>query len=402
MNKPISQIIKPGTLLVLMLILVIIGSFAHDSYLPSFPAISKYFHTSETTVKFTITVYLLSSSLSQLFYGPLSDQHGRRKILLIGITIFLAGSLLCAVAPSVIILIFGRFVQGTGIGAVTALFRAIMRDCFHGRELAKLSSYTGTVSTLVVPLAPIIGGYLQQNFGWRANFIAILIYASCVFFCLQRWLPETNHNLNPTATRLTNIASNFRLILANRMFLAFLAYSTLAYSGLIVYIVISPFLYQNVLGLSPVQYGWLSIFIAPCLALGAFLNSRYVTQFGITRMIDVGNYLMFGSSSVMLLLALLGYFNIWVILVPMMFFVFGAGFVFSNAFAGAFEAFPTIAGSAAALYGCLQILGSSFASVLAAYVPDSNQIPLATILLLNAATMFVVKYGIAPVAEFPA
>lgn len=368
-----------------------IGSFASDSYLPSFPAIAHHFHAANTLIKLSITVYLLSYGASQLIYGPLSDRYGRRKIIFVGYGIFALGSLLCAVAPSIHWLLLGRFMQGLGIGAPGALYRAILRDSFSGSLLAKISSYGSTAATLTVPLAPIIGGYLEVGLGWRSNFIVMFAYT--LFTCLILWrgLPETNRYLNPQATNFRHILKNTMTLLSHRLFIGYIGLVTLGFSAIIAYAVSSPFLFQNIIGLTPVQYGWLAIFIAPSLAVGAIINSRYVEKHGTAAMIRFGNYCMFAAGIIMLSIGMLGIINTFVIIAPMMLFSFGAGFIFPNSFAAAFEPFHAMAGMAAAVFGSLQILGTSVASALVALVHERNQIPLAIILLIIAILLFAIQ-----------
>jgi DHA1 family 2-module integral membrane pump EmrD-like MFS transporter len=382
---------KTSTLILLTLLMASIGSFASDSYLPSFPAISQHFHATNTLTKLTITTYLFSYGASQLIYGPLSDRYGRRKIIFWGYGIFALGSLLCAMAPSIHWLLVGRFMQGVGIGAPGTLYRAILRDSFSGSQLAKISSYGSTAATLTVPLAPVIGGYLEVAFSWRANFVVMFIYT--LFTCLILWrgLPETNRYLNPKATNIQHILKNFKTLLSHRIFISYVALVTLAFSGIIAYVVSSPFLFQNIIGLTPVQYGWVAVFTVPSLSVGAIINSRRVEKYGIAAMIRFGSYCMIAAGSIMLFIGLLGIINTVVIIAPMMLFSFGSGFIFSNSFAAAFEPFHEMAGMAAALFGSLQILGTAAVSALVALVHEHNQIPLSIIILITALLLFAIQ-----------
>src|SRR5438034_978775 len=114
-------------ILVVVLVMAMLGPFAADSYLPSLPDMTKYFFTTDSVMKLTITLYLLGFSVSQLIYGPYSDRFGRRNVILVGMVIAVLGSIFCFLASSITLLIMGRFVQGAGIGVCNSVFRAVMR-----------------------------------------------------------------------------------------------------------------------------------------------------------------------------------------------------------------------------------------------------------------------------------
>src|SRR3990167_10551355 len=178
----------------IILIICLIASvsrFVLDSYLPSLPAIGQYFLVPDSSIQLTLTMYLLGFSLSQLIYGPLSDQYGRRIVIISGITIFLIGTMICAVATNHTVLLIARLIAGIGAGACGVLNRAIASDCFKGSDLSKAWSYTTTTLVVTLIVAPILGGYVQEVFGWRSNF---LLAALCVFialFVVFKFLPET-------------------------------------------------------------------------------------------------------------------------------------------------------------------------------------------------------------------
>jgi DHA1 family 2-module integral membrane pump EmrD-like MFS transporter len=368
---------------VLFLIILVIATLAHvtaDMYVPSLPAMTQALASNKTIIQLTITVFMLGFSLSHLIYGPLSDRIGRRPPLLWGIGLSLLGSLLCFIAPSVTVLILGRLLQGAGVGACNSVGRSLSRDLLSGNHLAKIGSDIGMVMVFVIAAAPTLGGYIQHYIGWRANFLVLLIYTLAIWLLSWKKLPETNKHLNPSAMQLQTMLRTYWFLLRNKVFMGFTLCSTLAYAGLIAYITTAPFLLQTIVGLTPVQYGWLSFFIAIPIFFSSFINGRLVLTKGLTTMIFAGVCLMLSGGLIMLLLALFGFINTWVIMLPVSLFSMGVGLTFANAFAGAFHPFPQIAGSAGALFGCLQILGGSLASAVMALLHEHNQLPLAIML----------------------
>ncbi|VVC75702.1 Bicyclomycin resistance protein [Aquicella siphonis] len=353
-----------------------------DMYTPSLPYIAKSFNVPNTAIQFTMAVYMLGFSLSHLYYGPLSDRVGRRYPILHGIFLCMLGSLVCAFAPSVKVVLAGRLIQGFGVGACSSVGRPVLRDLLSGGQLARLGSHLGMINVFVVAAAPIAGGYIQHWSGWRANFAALFIYSAVTWILFFKVLPETNKHLDPDATRFREMCKNYWKVITNRTFLGYTFCSCFAYAGLISYLTIAPFLLQSLIGLTPVEYGWLSLFNASSFFISTFINARLIMSKGIARMVSIGNLLMLISGLSMLSCGLLGWLNPFVIVTPIVIFSMGAGFTFSNAFAGAFHPFPKMAGTAGALYGCIQVLGAALMSAGISILPEHNQIPLALVLTL--------------------
>lgn len=366
-----------------LLIIVLCGvvPFAMDGFVPSLPAMTHAFGSTANVMQLTVTLYLLGGVPSQLLCGPLSDRFGRRNLALIGMAIGLLGSLMCIFATTPAWVIGARFIQGFGIGCCNALFRAIMRDTFSAVRLAKVGSYVGIAYTVVVALAPVIGGYVQAGFDWRGNFVFLFLLLLMTTILIWLFLPETNQHRNPEATQGAVIWRNYSTLLINPIFVGYTACSTLALSGIIAYFTVSPFLLQNVVGLTPVEYGWSSILLAFGLMLGSFLNGRYVTRFGGHRMLVFGIIVMILSGVVMLVSGLLGYMNTSVILIPAFFFDIAGGFVYANAMSGALHPFAKMAGSAGAMYGALQVLGAFITTLFVAALHRDNQNLLAIIFI---------------------
>ena len=368
--------------IVVLVIMCFIGFLASDMYVPSLPVIAKYFATSELMVKLSIASCILGLALSQLLCGTLSDRFGRRRMVLIGLMLSIVGSLVCMFAPSVKVLIIGRFLQGAGFGAGMGIVRTIICDVFRGARLAQVGSYLGLSFALSPAVAPIMGGYLQHWFGWRSIFLFLTLYALFALLVVWLFLPETNKHLDPKATRLHIIKQNYISLLSNSAFLGYSLCTSAALGGLIVYYTISPFLIQNVLGYSPVQYGWLAIFIAFSILAGRVLNVYFVGRLPLQKLLAVGIGLMTLSGITMLVIGLMGVLNIAVVIVPMMLFIIGSGFVLANSMVGALQPFAHIAGAAGAMYGSLQMLGIFLVSTLAASVHTHNQTTLALILTI--------------------
>lgn len=385
LTASIKAMFKYWKMIGILCLISSLARFALDSYFPSLPAIAQYFNVSEAYVQLTLSVYLFGFGCSQLIYGPLSDSYGRKKILLLGLGIFLAGTLLCVFAGSLNWLLLGRLIAGLGAGACGVLNRAIASDCFQGSSFSKAWSYTTTTLVITLSLAPIFGGYIQEFFGWQANFIAVLVFISLTVGLILKFFPETHHvSINPTAVRspfnIREIARNYYSILTNRYFIIGTLSYTAVFSGLIVYFQVSPLLLIQNLGYTPSQYGWFCLIIAVCYLFGGLIVSHFSHRFSLRIMLLIGSSLAVTGGLLMGSSYWLGRLDVIFILAPAAIYVIGARIVIPNALAISLNKLRHSNGSSSALIGCMQMLGSSLISWLITFFDQSSTLPLAIFL----------------------
>lgn len=391
---PSTQAKKILTLNFFALVLMFssLGHVTADMYTPSMPKMAGALNTSIASVQMTLAIYMFSFSLSHLFYGPLSDRIGRRLPMLAGIALTVIGGLLCLFASSISVLLLGRFIQGAGVGACSSVGRTMLRDILSGSQLAKLGSYMSMVMVFVTAAAPTLGGYIQHYFDWRINFLVLFIYSAFVLVFAIKVLPETNFELNPHATKIKMMFTNYLFILKNKTFIGYSLCACSAYAGVIAYLTTAPFLLQNEVGLTPVEFGWMAFIIAASVFTSAFINTRLVVTKGIQTMILTGNILMITSGTILLIFGMAGILTTLSFMLPVALFAMGAGFTFSNAFAGAFQPFPKMAGSVGALYGFSQTLAAGGMSAFMTLFHPSTQLPLAlTFITLGAIALTSLK-----------
>jgi MFS transporter, DHA1 family, 2-module integral membrane pump EmrD len=377
-----SKLTHSRTFFLTVLMLSSIGLVATDLHLPSLPFIERDLVTTKSMAKLSLALYLLSFSLSQLFYGPLSDRIGRRKTALLGLTLSLFGSLTCIFCWNISSLILGRFIQGLGLGVGSTSARSIRRDVHSGDDLAHFGSYIIIGTSILFAIAPALGGWIQHYMGWRITFLFMLIYTLFSMLCVWLWLPETHRALNLSATKYKSLIHHYSTLLTSPVFIGYSLCSSLAFGGLTAYLASSPFLFENILGLTSIEYGRLGLVIAAGLGLGGYFNKISIKSLGRDRMLLIGITLIFLSGLLMFFLALFSLINTFAIIVPMLTYSFGAGVTFTNAFAGAFHPFSKIAGFAGALFGCMQILGGAIASGLMTVINEKDQTPLSIILIV--------------------
>ncbi len=390
-----KELVLPPLLLMVILLLMAFMQMTTDQYVPSLPAITQAFNTTEGSIQLTLSLFMLGLGISHIFYGPLSDKIGRKPPLMFGVGLSIVGSLCCFFAPSVSVLIAGRFLQGFGIGCCNSVGRSLVRDLFTDRLLAKIGSYVGVVSIFIMASSPTLGGYIQEHFGWRANFLFLFIFGISVWVLALCVLPETNKNLNPDAIKLRVMACNYLTLLRSNVFLGYTLCACFACAGLVAYLTIAPFLFQNLLGLSPLEFGQLTFFIAGAICISGIVNSQLVMKKGISYMVCIGILFMILGGVALLICSLLGMNQILAIMIPMTLFSMGAGFTFINAFAGAFHPFPAMAGTAGALYASMQDLSAALGSAVIATSKGYGQVSLGLILLLLGISSLAAWYYLA-------
>ncbi len=379
-------------LFIIILLLGEIGYVATDIYLPSIPALMNYFMSTPAMVKLTITVYMFSFGVFQLVYGPISDRYGRRLTVLAGLVLTTIASLVCVVTPSMNMLIMARFFQGIGTAAGTVMARAIMCDVYSGEQLAKASSYYTIIASQLITAMPIIGGHIQATLGWRANFAILLLYTLINLLLAWKFLPETNQNKNLQAAKISSIVINYYKLLTHKMFAVNVLCSSFALSGVFAYAVSSPFLLQNILKLSPVQYGWLALVTCAAFIMGGIINTKLVDSVGTRRMLAIGGILMLLAGVLLLLPGLFGFINVILVMAPIFILIVGCNFVFSNTVVLALTPFNHLLGSSGALFGAIQLLSATLTTSLVALIVEKNQIPLAVILTALGAGVFSLYY----------
>ena len=367
-----------------------LSSIGADIYTPSLPAVAHNLNTTFSLAKWTMAIYMISIALSQLVYGPLSEGIGRKLPLIIGICIMIVGSIICVLAQTIDILLFGRFIQGCGAGACAALWRPVFRDMFSGDQLAKVSSYFGIFLIFIISAAPVIGGYLDHYAGWRSNFIFLAVYSFIALIFLVSCFKETSQHHHLKHLKLSYIVNNYKELLTHRLFVGLTLCSFLAYGGLFSWVTTGSILLIHGAGMTAISYGWtLTVGGGTAYLLSMQLNGRYVERFGVTNMLRFGISIMLAAGILMLSLSYMLGLNTWSVIIPALLFTFGVSFIFPNVFAKAFTPFGHNAGYAGALYGGIQVAGAGVLGGIVSHIPDHTATPLAVIFIITAILVFI-------------
>jgi DHA1 family 2-module integral membrane pump EmrD-like MFS transporter len=355
-----------------MILLAVMSLMGTDLFAPSLPAIASFFGQSAAHTQLTISLFLLGFAFSQLFYGPVSDSYGRKPLLMLGTLLFILGSIICLFSDSFEGICFGRVIQGIGVGGGLSLTRVVLRDLYHGPLLAQRSSQMAFFISSTPAIAPFVGGFLQQHFGFRASFIFMLLYGVMVLFLLLRVFQETLPE-KKSAFSLRETFSNYGKILSHRLFMRYVIIAGFSFSAIILCANIIPFVIQNTLKLSPMQNGEILLIAALGISFGALISSRIVKSMTPQKLVKIGvTILALGGLLLMITHALFGTYLVF--LMPLIFLNMTAcGFLFPNALAVAFSSVHEKIGTAGAVYGATQIAISTGINFLLNFMPHQNQ-----------------------------
>ena len=382
--------LRPGTfaLTILLAALSAIGPLTTDMYLPSLPDIARHLDASTAQVQLTISSYLIGFAVGQVFYGPVSDRHGRKPVLLAAVALYCAASLACALSTSIEMLIAARALQAVGGSGGIVLARAIVRDLYSGARAGRELSLIGAVMALAPVLAPLAGGALQTAFGWRSAFFALVasgLFGACVVWLL---LPETLAARTPEPVSLSSMLKSYRVVARNPAYLAYLALATTSYAGLFAWISGSSFVLQYLYHLSPFAFGVAFALGSLGFMTGTSLAARLVVRSGLDRTIGLGGCAVSAGGLAMVAALALGLTSAASLVLPMALYLAGLGMVLPQAIAGAMTPFPERAGAASALLGLVQQSVAALCGAAVGALLGSSAWPLAAgVAVMGCATL---------------
>ncbi|WP_051180378.1 MFS transporter [Selenomonas ruminantium] len=226
-----------------------------DLYLPAMPEMGSHFQAGSLLVGMTLTAFFLMFALSIVFFGPLSDKYGRRKILISSTVLYIASSLICAAAPNVYVLIAGRILEAIGAGAIITVATALIKECFTGQSMTKILAVTQALGVIAPMAAPILGGVLLTFTSWRGAFV-LLAGLGCVNLVLSCLLSET---LPQNSRYQGKLLQSFSLLAGfvkyKRFFRMLIMFAMLA-APYMAYLAVSSFVYVSYFGLTAQEYSY--------------------------------------------------------------------------------------------------------------------------------------------------
>ncbi len=370
------------------------GALALNVFLPSLPAMARYFQADYAIVQLTVSLYLAATAVLQLLIGPASDRFGRRPVMLISFAIFILATIAAIFAPTIEILLACRVFQAFAVAGMV-LSRAIVRDTVSADLAASRIGYITMGMTLVPMLGPIVGGFLDEAYGWQATFALTLAFGIISFAFVYSDLGETNRNLS------SSFGAQFRAypeLLRSRRFWGYALTAAFTSGSFFAFLGGAPYIATELLGVTPSAYGLYFAIAGLGYMGGNFISGRFAARVGINRMMLAGNVVTAFGVLMSLTIFLVGFIHPLALFGPMIFTGAGNGITLPSANAGVVSVKPHLAGSASGLGGAMQIGGGAALSVVAGVLltPESGAYPLLFVMLLSAlggiaAALYVIR-----------
>lgn len=368
----------------LLLLLTVFGPISMDLYLPALPALTAELGAATSVAQLTVTACLIGLAAGQLIAGPVSDRYGRRGILLIGIVAYIVTSTLCAISPTVELLIAARFVQGLAGGVGIVIAQAAGRDVFSGRELIRFYARLTVVGGFAAVVGPLLGGLLNTIIDWRGLFVFLAVIGTAILIAALARFRETLPIEARTTGGLTRTLSDYRTLLRDRVFVGAVLNQGLMYAALFAYLSGATFVLQDIYGLSPLGYA---------LAFGAnsagfmvfgHLAGRFSERGHVHAVLATG-VVVATAGAIGLLAAGLVPMPLWVVLASL--FALAAGVSISSppATTLALIGYPQIAGTASSLLGMVRFGFGGIAAPLVGVAGASSILPLGVVTVTTTA-----------------
>ncbi len=366
-------------LLPFLLILSLIAKFIEiDISVPSFPDMVRYFNVSEGTIQLTIAYNFLGFCIGGLFFGPLSECYGRRRIMIIGNTLLLIGAVGCIFAPSIFWLLISRFVQGIGVSTSVVVF-TIVADSYKGDEAVKFIGIMNSVLTVVMAIAPVLGSFINEIVGWRGN------YATVAILCLISWvllllaLPETKKDRDIFS--LKKMMKDYRKLLSSPRFVTLSLMSSLFSAAYMSFITCGPFLYMKTFGLSSTIYALHQGAIVGCFSLISLFAGKILQKLGAIKCVISGTSVVAIGSLLLVIFSIIVPHSFYLVTLSMIIFSIGCAIFQPVIFNASINVFPEIKGTASSAVSFIRAFIMAIFIGLTSYVYNGQAISVAVLVL---------------------
>ncbi|WP_394142404.1 multidrug efflux MFS transporter EmrD [Vibrio chagasii] len=362
----------------LIAILTAVGQMTQTMYVPSIGHMAGEFLVSASSLQAVMACYLIPYGLSQFVYGPLSDRLGRKPIIVAGLVIYIIGTLVALFAHEYEWFLAGSFIQGLGIGCGGAMSRTLTRDCFEGAELHRANSLISMCVIFSPLMAPVLGGYLTEAFGWRSSYLFLALFGIAVVITMMTSMMET---LPKERRKNESVVNSYKFVLSDKRFQGFLLVLVATFAGVAVFEAAAGVLLGGVLGLPATTVSLLFVLPIPGYLVGAGLSSYIAQRRSERRALNVGLVSILVGSAVVLIPGLFGQTTALTLIGGATIYFLGAGILFPAATTGALSPFPYHAGTGGAILGGMQNLGAGIATLLASFFPAQDQLPLGCLMI---------------------
>ena len=374
-----------------LVLLAGMAALSMNIFLPSLPGMTAYFDTTYAIMNLSISMYLAFTALLQLFIGPISDRVGRRPVVLISFVIFFIATIGCLLSTSIEVFLIFRMLQAFIVTGMV-LSRAIVRDIVEDEKAASMIGYV-TMGMAIVPMfAPAIGGFLNDLFGWKANF-SMLLFIGIIIAALAYFdLGETNNNISKGFSKQFK---EYPELFKSKRFWAYCFTTVFASGSFFSFIGGAPFVSTNSFELSSSAFGVYFGVTTLGYVVGSFISGKFSERFGIHFMLLQGSWITALGLLLSLFIFWLGFGSATVFFGCMILAGVGNGMVLPNANAGLLSVRPSLAGSASGIGGAIMLGGGAFLAYLAGLISTekAGPYPLMYLMIFTAfAALFIVRY----------
>jgi len=385
-SNPVRSVASVSAgLAALLAALAMIGPFSIDTYLPAFPAIGTALGASPVAVQQTLTAYLVPFSLMIMWHGALSDALGRRRVILVGLALYVLASLFCVFGPQLFgspatrieYLWLGRALQGLCAGVGIVVSRAIIRDLLDGPAAQRLMARISMMFAIGPALAPVIGGWIHAFFDWHGIFAFMALFGAALWLATLRWLPETLPEEKRQSLHPVHLWHAYRSVFGHAEFMALSTALSLNFIGMFVYVLSSPVFLTQHLGVSPQGFAWLFVPCVGGLVIGSYISSRLAGRLSPRRTIAVGYIVMCLAAAANLAMNMAFKARLpWAIL-PFPFYTIGMAMAVPSLQLLALDLFPEKRGLASSCQAVVQTGTSAFSAAVLAPLLWSTPLMLA-------------------------
>ena len=372
-----------GLLIANLMAQLAFGLLAMTICLPSMQEWGAIFDAGQAAVQLTFSGFVVTYGSLQLIYGPLSDRIGRKKVMMLGLSVAVAGSLLAALAPDLNSLIWARVLQGAGAAASMVVGRAMVQDLFDGAERTRVMAFVSMAMGLCPPLATILGGQLHVQLGWQANFVVIAVLGGFLIVAAWRGLPDHQKPVEVQPHWLRTMGTAYLTLLREPTFLLYVAILAMATATFYAFLGAVPTVMGSY-GVGPDGVGFYIMAIPFSYIVGSYLTARLIRSVGNRRMMQFGQGLTLASIVLMLVLALIGLDSPLAFILPLLFLGIGHGLMVPPSLSGTVGLMPALAGSAAAVAGLAQQLTGALGGFAVGLFPQNGAVNLGWLMLFFA------------------
>lgn len=369
-----------------------LGVMAVKFILPSLPNIAEQLNTTSTLAKYTISLFLFGKATGMIAFGPLSEKYGRKIFMLIGLALFTLGNILAYTSTTITILLIARFIQGLGVSATVMIGRAMINDKYKNNKAAIVFSHVFLAASIVIAFLPMLGSLIATHYQWQITFIIMAVYSFIIFILCLFFLKETHHSDRNVTLTINNVFNYYKMITSHPTFLGYVLCSIFMIAGESAFNTASSFLFIKTYGITKTTYGALITSLAVGHLIGTLICGQLVKKYDLVNMMGTGVTILAGSTLIMTIFVNLGFSNLPMIIIPMIIYYIGTGFVMTITSVGTAVPFPKLIGISSAASLSLNFTFSAISSAVMSHLSTHTAAPVSVLIAGFGMAAFISWY----------